>query len=108
MLLYPREDIPSKIIFVFKLPIKGFLIEVNVCRKKWSLGCFYNPHKTYISDFLEEISKVLDLTTANCEHLFIMGDLKSEVKEKYMTEFCWLCNLKNLINMPTCFKNAQM
>ena len=107
LLLYLREDIPSKIIFVFKLPIEGFLIEVNVCRKKWLLGCFYNPHKTYISDFLKEISKVLDLTTANYEHLFIMGDLNSEVKEKHLTEFCQLYNLKNLINMPTCFKNPR-
>ena len=39
-------------------------MEVNVCRKKWLPGCFYNPHKTSISDFLNEISKVLDLTTA--------------------------------------------
>ena len=35
LFLYLREDIHSKIIFVFKLPIEGFLIEVNVCRKKW-------------------------------------------------------------------------
>ena len=104
LLLYLKEDIASKILFVYKLPIEGFLIEVNVCRKKWLLGCFYIPHKTYISDFLNEISKVLDLTTANYEHLFIMGDLNSEVKEKYLTEFCQLYNLKNLINMPTCFK----
>ena len=64
-------------------------------------------HKTYISDFLEEISKVLDLTAANYEHLFIMSDLNSEVKEKYLTEFSQLYNLKNLINMSTCFKNPS-
>ena len=34
LLLCLREDIASKIIFVFKLPVEGFLIEVNVCRKK--------------------------------------------------------------------------
>ena len=79
LLLYLREDIPSKIIFVFKLPTEGFLIEVNVCRKKLLTGCFSDPRKTYISDFLKEISKVLDLATANYEHLFIMGDLDSEV-----------------------------
>ena len=107
LLLYLREDIPSKIMLVFKLPIEGFLIEVNVYRKKWLSGCFYNPHKTYISDFLKAISKVLDLTTANYEHLFIMGDLDSEVKQKYLTEFCQLYNLKNLINMSTCFKNPS-
>ena len=36
------------------------------------------------SDFLKEINKVLDLTAANYEHLFIMGDLNSKVKEKYL------------------------
>ena len=107
LLLYLREDIPSKIMLVFKLPIEGFLIEVNVYRKKWLSGCFYNPHKTYISDFLKVISKVLDLTTANYEHLFIMGDLNSDVKQKYLTEFCQLYNLKNLINMSNFFKNLS-
>ena len=29
LLLYQGEDIPSKVIFVFKPPIEGFLIEVN-------------------------------------------------------------------------------
>ena len=80
LLLYLREDIPSKMIFVFKLPMEGFLIEVNVCRKKWFLGYFCKPHQP-ISDFLKEISKVLGLTTANYEHLLIMGNLNSEVKE---------------------------
>ena len=36
-LLYLREDIPSKIIFVFKLTIEGFLIEVSVYVEK--SGC---------------------------------------------------------------------
>ena len=36
-----------------------------------------------------------------------MGDLNSEVKEKHLTEFCQLCNLKILINMATCFKNPS-
>ena len=36
-----------------------------------------------------------------------MGDLNSEVKGKYFTEFCQLYNLKNLINMPNFFKNPS-
>ena len=42
LLLCLREDIPSKTIFIFKLQIEGFLVAVNICRKKWLLGCFYN------------------------------------------------------------------
>ena len=56
---------------------------------------------------MKEISEVLHLTTANYEHLFIMDDLNSEVKEKYLTEFCQLFNLKKLINMSTCFKHSS-
>ena len=56
---------------------------------------------------MKEISKVLNLTTANYEHLLIVGDLNSEVKEKYLTEFCQMYNLKNVINMPSCFKNPS-
>ena len=56
---------------------------------------------------MKEISKVLNLTAANYEHLLIVGDLNSEVKEKYLTEFCQMYNLKNVINMPSCFKNPS-
>ena len=55
---------------------------------------------------MKEISKVLELPTSNCEHFSIMGDLNSEVKEKYLTEFCQLYNFKKLINMPS-FKNPS-
>ena len=46
---------------------------------------FLQSSQNLLSDFLKEISNVLDLPTANCEHFSIMGDLNSEVKEKYLT-----------------------
>ena len=42
ILLYKREDIPSKII-ESKMNIEGFFVELNLRRKKWLLCCSYNP-----------------------------------------------------------------
>ena len=36
-----------------------------------------------------------------------MGDFNVEVCEIEMKNFCHCCNLKNLIKVPTCFKNPN-
>ena len=76
------------------------------CLREVVARLFLQSSKNLFSDFLKEISKVLDLPTSNCEHFSIMGDLNSKVKEKYLTEFCQLYNFKKLINMPS-FKNPS-
>ena len=76
------------------------------CLREVVARLFLQSSKNLFSDFLKEISKVLELPTSNCEHFSIMGDLNSEVKEKYLTEFCQLYNFKKLINMPS-FKNPS-
>ena len=62
LLLYIREDIPSKKIkFVFPDPsFEGLIIEINLNKKKWLLGCSYNHHRSNISKHLQNISSFLD------------------------------------------------
>ena len=43
ILVYVREDIPSKFIPTQSSSIEGFLIELNLRCKKWLLSCSYNP-----------------------------------------------------------------
>ena len=47
ILLYIRQDIPSK--YIKKITVnesfEGFFVEINLRSKKWLLGCSYNPHK---------------------------------------------------------------
>ena len=47
VLLYIRQDIPSK--YIKKITVnksfEGFFVELNLRSKKWLLGCSYNPHK---------------------------------------------------------------
>ena len=45
---------------VLKLPMTGFFVELNLHKTKWLLFCIYDPHKKYISDFLQEFWKALD------------------------------------------------
>ena len=45
ILLYIREDIPSKILKFEPVQnnFEGFFVEINLRKKKWLLSCSYNP-----------------------------------------------------------------
>ena len=65
ILLYVREDIPSKLLLVEENPIEGFFVEINLRNKKnWMISCSYNPKKTSLSNHISALSKSLDLFTA--------------------------------------------
>ena len=87
--------------------IESFFIELNLRKKKWLLCCTYNPSRSFISDHLSTIGNNTDLLLANNEHFFLMGDLNVEGHDGVFKEFCDLYNLKNLIEVPTCFKNRD-
>ena len=64
ILLYVREDIPSKFLLVEKNLIESFIVEKNLRnKKKWLLSCSCNPKKTFLSNHIAELSKSLDLFT---------------------------------------------
>ena len=86
--------------------IKGFFIKLNLRKKKWLLCCTYNPNRSFISDYLNTAGKNINLLLANYENFFLMGDLNVE-GHGFLKEFCNLHNLKNLIEVPTCFKNSD-
>ena len=57
ILLYIRDDIPSKRLSMNK-NIEGLFVEINLRKKKkWLLSCSYNPTKMQISNHLAELSK---------------------------------------------------
>ena len=61
ILLYVREDIPSKLLSIHQ-GIEGFSVEINLRgNKKWLLSCSYNPKKVQISNHLAELNKSTDL-----------------------------------------------
>ena len=61
ILLYIRDDLPSKLLSINK-NIEGFFVEINLRnKKKWLLSSSYNPTKMQISNHLAELSKSTDL-----------------------------------------------
>ena len=109
ILLYIRQDIPSK--YIKKITVnesfEGFFVEINLRSKKWLLGCSYNPHKEKIISHLNNLSTALDKLCTNYENIILLGDFNVEVEEKNMSEFMSLYNLRNLVKQKTCFKNPE-
>ena len=111
ILLYARNDIPSKMISnnnpPFENNYENIFIEINLYKKRWLIGCSYNPTKAMIYDHTNYLSKCLDHFSSSYENIIILGDLNSEICEPAMSEFCDIYNLKSLIRVPTCFKNPE-
>ena len=59
--MYLIEDVALKLVHILKLPFECFLIEVNVFRKKRKIArMFLHCQKSSVSDYLKELSKVID------------------------------------------------
>ena len=59
ILLYIRQDIPSKLLINLKISanLEGVFVELNFCRKKWLVCCSYNPQKSNTVKHLDVIGK---------------------------------------------------
>ena len=62
LLLYVREDIPSRKIdnVDFDTGVEAIFIEVNFRKTKWLISCSYSLHKADIKSHLKAIGKNLD------------------------------------------------
>ena len=78
---------------------------MNLRKAKWLVICSYNPHKNNISNHLEKLSKVLNRNLSQYERFLCIGDFSSKITEFAMKNFCDIYHLKNLVNVPTCYKN---
>ena len=109
ILLYIREDIPSKSIenVTIDKSFEGFFVELNLRSKKWLLGCSYNPHRDKIAPHLKNISTALDKLSSKYENIILLGDFNVEIEEKNISDFTNIYNLRSLIKEKTCFKNPE-
>ena len=79
ILIYLREDIPSKTINIekFHLDKECLFIEINLYKKKWLIGGTYNPCKTMTSNHLTVLSQYIDHYLPHHDNNVIMGDFNS-------------------------------
>ena len=107
IILFLREDIPSKLPPVGTSATEDFFAEINLRKKKWLFICSYNPNRENIENHLETWSKNLALYSCSCENLIIIGDFNLSVEETSISGFCDTFGLKSLIKDATCYKNPE-
>ena len=109
LLLYVREDIPSKILkeYAPEKPIENIFVEINLRSRKWLLSCSYSPKTNLIADHLHCIGRGIDFCSSKYDNFVVLGDLNTEVSNSFMEQFCASYNLKSLIKEPTCFKSVD-
>ena len=71
-------------------------IEVSIRKKKWLLGCSYNPHKRFISSHLKELGKNLDFNS-KYDNFILLGDLNAEPTNEAVNDFCQVYDCSNII-----------
>ena len=109
IMIFVRNDIPSKELTSINIPEGNecLFIEINLYKKKWLIGNFYNPSKNLIKDRIKFLGKCLDHYLPSYDNLLILGDFNSEISEPVTKAFCEIYNLKNLVKENTCFKNPD-
>ena len=112
VLIYVREDIPSKLLNKHKFTeyVEGLFVEINLRKTKLLLfGGYRSEHQTYglsKTDFLEQLRFGLD-KYSGYEKILIAGDLNIDIEEEILQDFLFEQTLKNLVKEPTCYKSLD-
>ena len=108
LLLYVREDIPSNFLKVKSdCNIESICVEVNLRKRKWFINGSCNPNKSFLSNHLECLNRIINEYSNLYQHFLFLGDFNAFVSEKCLEEFCNLSELTSLIKKPTSFKNPD-
>ena len=107
IMLYVREDIPSKLLSIENQPIEGFYIEINLRKKKWLLCATYNPYRNNIGNHLDSLCKNLALYSSAYDNYTVIGDFNIEADSKEMSSFCDTFHLISFIKERTRYKNLD-
>ena len=71
ILLYIRDDIPSRLLSISD-KIESIFAEINFSKRKWLICASYNPHKGKISNHLHHLGKGLDNYIGNYDNILLL------------------------------------
>ena len=105
ILLYNKEDIPSKMLKFEQVQnnFKGFFVNINLRKKMWLLSCSYKPNKKNIVNHVKNITTGLDQFSVAYDNL-ILGNFNVKPEKESMLDVLNIYNLKNLVKQKTCYK----
>ena len=82
IMLYVREDTPTKLLSHDFPGVENFFVEINLHKKKWLINCSYNPYKSNIVNHLNIISRSLDIHSTKYENIVLLGDFNASVDDE--------------------------
>ena len=105
-LRYICQDIQSKLLLrKSKCNSEILSVMVNLRKSKWFLNCSYNPHQNLTSNHLECLNRLIDEHSSSFDNFIFIGDFNVSTNHNSIINFCDLSGLRNLISVPTCYKN---
>ena len=108
IMIYVREDIPSKILkkHIFPNNIEGLFVEINLRKSKWLIFGTYHPPNQNDNYYFDSLTKALDLYNDYYDKFLLAGDFNAEENEPCLNSFLSQYDAKNLVKDKTCFKSA--
>ena len=112
MMIYAREDIPSKELnkHTFTNNVEGMFIEINLRKRKLLFfGTYHSTHIEYgcsHENYFKEVGFALDAYNGY-EMFLLAGDFNIEENEGHLQDFLLEYNASNLVKKPTCFKSLS-
>ena len=109
VLIYIREDIPSKLLADHKLPhdIEGIFVELNLRKMKWLLFASYHPPSQSDEYFFHRVKKGFDMYSKFYERYMLIEDFNAEDSEPYLSQFLFEMNAKHIFKEPTRYKSLS-
>ena len=109
VLVYIREDIPSKILKNTFLSddIEGIFIELNLRKHKWLLCATYHPPNQKDDYFFNHMGKAIDVYHQTYDKFFLIGDFNAEDTEPWFLQFLFEYDAKNIVSEKPCFKSKD-
>ena len=111
VLVYVKEDIPSKELPRYSLPddIEGIFFEINLRKTKWLMfGSYHPPHKSQPDEyFLRHLERAMDKYLNFYTNFLLIGDFNMQEDETLLYDFLYQYEASNLVKDETCFKNPD-
>ena len=112
VLVYIREDIPSKELTRYTFPctdkdgpVEGIFIELNLKKCKWLLLGSYHPPSQSDDYFFNAIGNGIDAN--QYDNFLLVGDFNAQEFEPRLNDFLVEYDAKNLVKENTCFKSME-
>jgi len=98
ILIYVRNDIPSKELGDHSLPIdiEGIFVELNFRKSKWLLFGTYHPPSQSDDYYFSKVSNSLDIYLPKYSNFLLTGDFNCEDSEPILAEFLGNYGAKNI------------